>query len=412
LLKHYQDTFKHLLYHWKVRNRLYEYYKNLAPEFPDTLEAMAPLYAAVTHGCPAGRQQEALNVYWRRICRGTEVFSSKKLGAMAADLTALAAFFEPPWKTPTSSLPAADQAFLLNVAGFGLYGLGRLTEAQEAMQAGLERRITQESWQNASFVAQNLTNIAVLRGELEQAEALARQALGLAERSAEEKVEKINSQTCIANVRHQRGAGPEAKGIFRHAEALQKELPPNEPYLYSVRGFWFCDLLLDQGQRQQVLTRAGHTLVIAQKNLGKGLGLHDIGLDHLSLGRAYLAKLLEEGERNLSQAAGHFNEAVNFLRQAGAQHYLVRGLLGRAAFFQVTGDSPQAHRDLEEAMEMAQRSGMRLYEADAHLEYAHLHLAQGEKEEARQSLAIAKEMIQQMGYHRRDREVKELEEQS
>ena len=62
-------------------------------------------------------------------------------------------------------------------------------------------------------------------------------------------------------------------------------------------------------------------------------------------------------------------------------------------------------------MEIIQRSGMRLYEADAHLEYARLHLAQGNKEEARQSLAIAREMIQDMGYHRRDREVKELEEQ-
>ena len=42
-----------------------------APELPDTLEAMAPLYAAVAHGCAAGRHQEALNeVYWRRIQRG------------------------------------------------------------------------------------------------------------------------------------------------------------------------------------------------------------------------------------------------------------------------------------------------------------------------------------------------------
>ena len=41
---------------WKAgHSRLYEYYKNLAPQFPDTLEAMAPLYAAVAHGCRAGR---------------------------------------------------------------------------------------------------------------------------------------------------------------------------------------------------------------------------------------------------------------------------------------------------------------------------------------------------------------------
>ena len=53
---------------------------------------------------------------------------------------------------------------------------------------------------------------------------------------------------------------------------------------------------------------------------------------------------------------------------------------------------------------------MRLYEADCHLEYARLHLARGDKKEARESLAKAKGMIEEMGYHRRDGEVAELEE--
>jgi hypothetical protein len=52
---------------------------------------------------------------------------------------------------------------------------------------------------------------------------------------------------------------------------------------------------------------------------------------------------------------------------------------------------------------------MRLYETDCHLEYAWLHLACGEKDKARQSLVQAKEMIEEMGYHRRDGEVAELE---
>ena len=41
-------------------NRLYEYYKASAKELPDTLQEMAPLFAAVMHGCQAGRHQEAL----------------------------------------------------------------------------------------------------------------------------------------------------------------------------------------------------------------------------------------------------------------------------------------------------------------------------------------------------------------
>ena len=69
---------------------------------PDTLEEMAPLYAAVAHGCQAGRHQEALDeVYWRRILRGEEFSVRQKLGAFGADLAALSGFFDPPWRGPS-----------------------------------------------------------------------------------------------------------------------------------------------------------------------------------------------------------------------------------------------------------------------------------------------------------------------
>src|ERR1022692_2371909 len=49
-------------------SRLYEYYCKQAPEQPDTLEEMTPLFYAVYHGCQAGRHQEVLiEVYYGRI---------------------------------------------------------------------------------------------------------------------------------------------------------------------------------------------------------------------------------------------------------------------------------------------------------------------------------------------------------
>ncbi|MCP4646634.1 MAG: hypothetical protein GY852_02720, partial [bacterium] len=54
---------------WKeAHSRLYEYYKDLPEkELPDTLEEMESLFAAVAHGCQAGRHQETLDdVYWER----------------------------------------------------------------------------------------------------------------------------------------------------------------------------------------------------------------------------------------------------------------------------------------------------------------------------------------------------------
>ena len=80
---------------WRAaHSRLYDHYKEQAPHQPDTLEEMAPLYAAVAHGCQAGRHQEALmKCIWQRIAEEMNTISRKKLGAFGSDLAALSGFF-------------------------------------------------------------------------------------------------------------------------------------------------------------------------------------------------------------------------------------------------------------------------------------------------------------------------------
>ena len=107
----------------------------------------------------------------------------------------------------------------------------------------------------------------------------------------------------------------------------------------------------------------------------------------------------------------HLNNAVDGLQHAGRQDVLPLGLLARAELYRVQGAFEKAQHDLDEAMRIAERGGMGLYMADCHLEYARLYLAKDEKEDARNNLDTAKEMIQKMGYHRRDKDVKEIEEQ-
>jgi hypothetical protein len=138
-----KDNFKA----WQAAHlRLYEYYKKLpAKHLPDTLAEMEPLFAAVAHGCQAGRYQETLDeVYWERILREEEYYSTRKLGAFGSDLAALANFFETPWRQPASGLTVQDQAVVLSWAGFRLRALGRLREAAQPMQAGLAASIGQK----------------------------------------------------------------------------------------------------------------------------------------------------------------------------------------------------------------------------------------------------------------------------
>jgi len=392
---------------WReAHSRLYEYYAALPEkDLPDTLEEMMPLYAALAHGCQAGRHQEALDkVYWHRINRLDEFFSTRYLGAFGADLAALSGFFDPPWHQPVVGLTEAAQAWLLTEAGFRLRALGRLAEAAQPLQGALEAAIARSNWRNGAIAAGNLSELSLNRGDLAQALDFARQGVELVDRSTDDSL-WMALRTALADALHQAGRLDEAAVLFGEAEQMQKEDQPRFPLLYSFQGYLYCDLLLGQGKVEEVQRRASQTLEWARTQNH----LLDIARDHLSLGRAHLLQAQQEGTGDYTQAGTHLNQAVDGLRQAGQQDDLPRGLLPRAALYRLQAEFGRAGRDLEEALSLATRGGMRLFAADAHLEQARLYLAMGEMDKASASLTQAKTMIEEMGFRRRDGEVAELE---
>ena len=390
---------------WReANNRLYEHLTSTAKEFPDTMEEMSPLYAAVSHGCATGRYEEVLDeVYWRRIERGEEYFNGHKLGAYGADLATLSGFFAISWQQPVVGLTEPSKAFVLGVAGFDLRALGRLQEAAQPMRAGLEMTIAREDWKNAARGAANLSEVYLIIGDLPQALKLAQQSVELANRSGDE-FRRVLTRATLANALHQAGHTAEAAAAFLEAEALQQKWRPASPLLFSWQGFWYCDLELVQGQVQEVKKRAARALEIAKHNNW----LVDIALDNLSLGRAWLLEAQQAGSGDTSQAVEFLQRAVDGLRYSGDMSLLPRGLLARAELHRIWGDYEQAERDLAEALRIATRGGMGLYLADYHLESARLYLAQGNQDKAREHWETAKEMIGRMGYHRRDGEVNEI----
>ena len=114
---------------WKECNRrLYNHYRTLAPQLPDSFREIEPLFLAVICGCNAGLFHESLHeVYIPRIQRGDAFFAAKVLGARGALLSVLAHFFEwGRWGSPVErgvegqSLTADDQLFILMQAGLYL----------------------------------------------------------------------------------------------------------------------------------------------------------------------------------------------------------------------------------------------------------------------------------------------------
>jgi len=408
---------------WKeAHSRLYEYYKNLpAKELPDTLEEMEPLFAAVAHGCQAGRHQEALDdVFCERIYRGNKKYSIYKLGAFGADLSALSNFFEVLWNQPASGLTDAAKAVVLSWVGFRLRALGRLREAAQPMQAGLEILIQQKNWEQTAGAAGNFSELYLSLGEVSQAVTSARQSVDFADRSGNGFLQEV-ARTQLADALHQSGELAEAYQLFREAEAMQQQRRPEYSYLYSLLGFRFCDLLLNQGQYQEVQKRARQALKYEKESW---YSLLSIALDKFSLGRAFLLQALAE-TTDLSLRASAFNQARDYLQQAVAglreasrQDYLPRGLFPRAACYRSQNEFAPAWADLEEAREIAERGEMKLFLADYHLEACRLHLAEYQNvgthggapqpEKAKEHLEKAAEMIEKMGYGRRKPEVEAL----
>jgi tetratricopeptide (TPR) repeat protein len=222
--------------------------------------------------------------------------------------------------------------------------------------------------QDASVAYSDLAELHLTLGNISDAVAAARQAVSFADHSGIWSVRSF-SRASLATALHQSGNVADALGLFVEAEKIQTQNQPQYSVLYSIRGYRYCDLLLDQAQTAEVIRRASLTLNWEQGRL------LDIGLDHVSLGRAY--------PRGSADAAAHLEQAVEFLRRAGTLHHLPRALLARG--------TPQ---DLDEVFRTANRSGMRLFLAD-------YHLACG-------NLAEAEALIQETGYHRSDRELAEL----
>ncbi len=73
--------------------------------------------------------------------------------------------------------------------------------------------------------------------------ASAEESVDLADRSGDALV-RIRGRTTLADALHQAGQLELSSATFHEAEAIQAEMQPKHPRLYSLAGYRYCDLLL------------------------------------------------------------------------------------------------------------------------------------------------------------------------
>jgi hypothetical protein len=209
-----------------------------------------------------------------------------------------------------------------------------MRERPEALREG-HRRLGEHFCNHAAWSASELADLLRASGELSEALTNARKSVELADGSGDV-FTRIAGRTCVAAVLHAAGLRKEAAAHFEEAERLQKEHQPAYPLLYSVQGFRYCDLLLDQGRHADVQARATQTLAWAeeeawQEGEDQDGWLLDVALDNLSLGRAHFLAGRSSPGWNLDFAAARLTKAVDALRCSGAPELAPLGLLARAA---------------------------------------------------------------------------------
>jgi TIR domain len=425
---------------WRAaHNRLYEHFRDVTKEGDNpTLEDLTPLYQAIAHGCRAGRYEEVIEkVYKDRICKrvsdtNVQFYSQNKLGAFGTDLVALSWFFERPFEVPAGLLSELNKAWVIASAAYCLRAQGRYREALILDRTVSLTFTALDLGRNAAILASNRSSAELLLGNVSQALSSAAKSVEYSDLRGDGDWMML-SRTAYAAALHSAGERGQAEALFIDAEHRQTKIDSREAVLYSLRGYQFCDLLMEKMSWYQARSRA---VIIINSGYAAG-ALLDVALGTLAFARANISiSVAECAPDAIWFAQTAVADCLPTLQQARFEEYMPLGFLARSTFRRSVGDWDGAARDLDEVEEIAEPGPMRLYLCDMALERARLAFAKIEacaplnemlekdnpakpevpsaeeiaklKGEAEKQIRIADDYIQTCGYHRRDEELAEL----
>lgn len=392
----------------QAHERLYEYYKALPEkELPDTLEEMQPLFSAVAHGCAAGLHQRALDeVYWPRLSRKTSSYMQHILGAFTDDLAVLCNFFTVPWLEVSINLNVYWQGAVLNWTGLALRSQLRYQEALVVNRRDFEiqKNIQILNYQSLVYVTLNLSEINLILGLIEAAGKESMQSVIYSKNRTVSIIQRVVALCCHANYLAAKGENREALKYFLLAERVQLNDPFELGVLYSKWGFDFYRFLIEEGHIEQASEQVD---ILLEAPEGFFKNTLDMPLIYLLKGWCFLKN------NNNEMARININRSMEGFLAFNHQDYLPFSLLTRAALHRHTRDFARARQDLQEVLDIAGGSGMRLHLTDYHLEMARLLLVEEQGDECiYHHLTAAEHLINETGYHRRDKELAELKQQS
>ncbi len=367
--------------------RIYEYIGEYAPERPETLEQMQPLFEQVYHGCAAGLYDETKEkVFEEKIERYGEHFIYHKLGAWETTLSLTKMFFP---EGDVSQMPLvsrkSDQSWVLAVAGLALLNTGRPKEAEELLFRKTNMQIKYKDWRNASGGYQNLADLQFRTGELESGLDSAKEALEMAE-----KVNRYDyvvfSKSYLGWILYLLGESKEAERSFIEVDELSIQIEGNR--LRTFAGVQYAYFLISMKRIDEAFELTKQNLEICQRNNF----VNDISRCHRCLGA------IERINGNRKQAEVHLQEALKIARKIGVPELEIGALLERGRLWLDIEDEKGAIADANDVLKICSRTGFRFYEPAAEIVLGKAYLAQKNYEQAERFAKSAYEKAVGMKY--------------
>ena len=367
--------------------RIYQYFGEYAPEQPETLEEMQPLFEQVYHGCAAGLYDEVLHdVYWEKICRRDVYFIYHKLGAWETNLSLAKTFFQ---GGNFSQMPLVSKksahSWLLNVAGLALLATGRPKEAEELFVRHTNMKIEDKDGENTSVGYRNLAELQFRTGELVSGLESAKKALDAAEKT---KIDLfiLSSKEYLAWMLHLLGKCETAGNLFCQADELQVKIEGVR--LYSSGGVFYADFLTSMKEINEAFELTIQNIEICQRNNW----INNISSCHRCLG------VIERIRGNHNEAEVHLQNAIEIARKVGVPQLEIEVLLEFGRLHLAMKRHEDAIRDANEVLKICARTGFNLYEPEAEVVLGKAYQALNDIEQAKNFARSAYEKAIAMNY--------------
>nr|QNO57719.1 hypothetical protein GBAFDLPJ_00013 [Methanosarcinales archaeon ANME-1 ERB7] len=338
--------------------RIYQYFSEYAPEQPETLEEMQPLFEQVYHGCAAELYDVVCDdVYWEKIHRKEKYVITQKLGAWGTDLSLVRTFFP---EGDLSQMPLvsekSDQSLILREAGLVLLNTGRPKEAEKPLKTAIDLDIEVNQIVYASVSYLDLAKLQFRTGELERGLSSAKKALDTAEKAKSDK--KIrNSKAYLAWILHLLGKGGEASKEFRQADELQIMIDPDGDRLYSTYGVFYADFFISLKKIDEAFKLTKQNLGISQRNNWPEI----ISRCYRCLGA------IERIKGNHNEAEVNLQNALELARKIGMPDLEIEAMLESGRLHLDKGRHNDATQDAKEVLKICAWTGFKLYEPEAEI---------------------------------------------